>query len=142
MPSLNHGESTRVRPEFGLIQSLGVQMNTCHSCRIHHSCVCHSYCVVMAYLPWVRHQYLLHSSGTLILLTRVPHPHFLVMKFLHQRHILFCLVHVHSHMGYKNYHIFRDVIFYQFRCTRCFFSQSIEFRNGKYILKSDNTDKN
>ena len=107
----------------------------CHSYRRHHSCIFHSYCLVRAYLPWVRHQYLLYGSGTLILLTRVLHPHFLVVQFLHQRDILFCLVHVHRDISYKITKLSRMLFFYQFICNRFLFSKSIEFRNGKYIFK-------
>ena len=59
------------------------------------------YFLVIMDLPWVQHPYFLYGSGTLILSTRVPHPHFLVIKFLHQRDILFSMVHVHSDIGYK-----------------------------------------
>ena len=41
-----------------------------------------------------------------------PAPAFLVIKFLHQRDILFSLVHVHSDIGYKHYKIVRDILFY------------------------------
>ena len=53
-------------------------------------------CLVRTDLPWVRRPHFSYRSGTLVLSTWVPHTHFSVIKFLHQRDILFYLVHVHS----------------------------------------------
>ena len=81
------------------------------------------YRLVRADLPLVRH---LHFCTDLALWFCRPGPrthNYLVPKFIHQRDILFSLFHVHIYIGYKNYKIVKDVQFYQFRCTCCFFAQ-------------------
>ena len=92
-------------------------------------------------LPWVRQPHFSYGSSTLVLSTWVPHPHFLAMKFLHQKEILLSLVHFHSDIRYKNYEIFKDVSFINLDVTAASLRNYLNLEMEKK-LQSDNAEKN
>ena len=69
------------------------------------------YCLVRADLLWVWIPLFLYGSDTLVLLTQVPHLHYAVIEFPHQRDNLFSLVPLQSDIKFKNYKIVKDVSF-------------------------------
>ena len=90
-------------------------------------------------LPWARISVGVWQPG---FVDPGPAAAFLVIKCLHQRDILFSLVHVHSDIGYKNYKIVRDVSFFiNLDVPVASLPNKSNLEMGK-IIKSDITDKN